>query len=81
MAVVRLGGGRVAAADEIDPTVGVELAAKIGDPVAEGDELATIHYSSADRLAAALPLLEQAWAISPESVSPPQLLLARIESA
>jgi thymidine phosphorylase len=78
MAIVRLGGGRVAATDTIDPTVGVELAAKIGDRIGEGDELATIHYSSADRLAAALPLLEQAWAISADPVSPPPLLLARI---
>jgi len=78
MAVVRLGGGRVKSNDVIDPTVGLVLTAKVGDGVDAGDELATVHYSSADRLAAALPLLEQAWAISPEPVAAPPLLLRRI---
>jgi len=78
MAVVRLGGGRVSAEDEIDPTVGVVLAAKIGDQVAEGDELATVHYSVSDQLASALPMLEQAWAITSDPVGVPPLLLNRI---
>jgi len=78
MATVRLGGGRVAADDVIDPTVGVVLAAKVGDQVKEGDELATIHYSTAEALASALPLLEQAWSISPDRVTVPPLLISRI---
>jgi pyrimidine-nucleoside phosphorylase len=78
MAVVRLGGGRVAAEDSVDPAVGLVLAAKVGDSVAEGDELATVHYSTADRLASALPLLEQAWAIAPDPVEAPPLLISRI---
>jgi pyrimidine-nucleoside phosphorylase len=78
MAVVRLGGGRVAAEDSIDPAVGLVLAAKIGDEVAEGDELATVHYSTSDQLASALPLLEQAWAIAPDPVAAPPLLISRI---
>ncbi len=78
MAVGRLGGGRVAAEDSIDPAVGLVLAAKVGDAVAEGDELATVHYSTPDRLAAALPLLEQAWAITPDPVQVPPLLIRRI---
>ncbi len=80
MAVVRLGGGRVAAEDVIDPTVGVVLAAKVGDEVAEGDELATVHYSTPDQLASALPLLEQAWATVPQKVEVPPLLISRISS-
>ncbi|NND04046.1 MAG: thymidine phosphorylase [Acidimicrobiia bacterium] len=78
MAVVRLGGGRVAADDVIDSTVGVVLAAKVGDAVSSGDELATIHYSTADALASALPVLERAWSISPEPVPVPPLLISRI---
>jgi pyrimidine-nucleoside phosphorylase len=78
MAVGRLGGGRVAAEDSIDPAVGLVLAAKVGDAVAEGDELATVHYSTPDRLATALPLLEQAWAITPDPVQVPPLLISRI---
>jgi len=80
MAVVRLGGGRAAAGDGIDPTVGLELAAKIGDTVQKGSELATVHYSTTDKLASALPLLEQAWSISPEPVPRPSLLLGRVPS-
>lgn len=78
MAVVRLGGGRAAAEDVIDPTVGVVLAAKVGDEVAEGDELATVHYSTPDQLASALPVLEQAWATVPHPVEVPPLLINRI---
>jgi pyrimidine-nucleoside phosphorylase len=78
MAVVRLGGGRVAAEDSVDPAVGMVLAAKVGDAVAEGDELATVHYSTSDQLASALPVLEQAWAITPDPVEAPPLLISRI---
>ncbi len=78
MAVVRLGGGRVKANDVIDPTVGVVLAAKVGDAVTGGDELATIHYSTAEALASALPLLERAWSISPDPIEVPPLLISRI---
>ncbi len=78
MGVVRLGGGRVAAEDSIDPAVGLVLAAKVGDAVAGGDELATVHYSTADQLASALPVLERAWTISPDPVEAPPLLIARI---
>lgn len=78
MGVVRLGGGRVAAEDSVDPAVGLVLAAKVGDAVAEGDELATVHYSTADQLASALPVLERAWAIAPDPVEAPPLLIARI---
>ena len=76
--MVRLGGGRVAAEDSVDLAVGLVLAAKVGDAVAEGDELATVHYSTADQLASALPVLERAWAIAPDPVEAPPLLIARI---
>ena len=78
MGVVRLGGGRVKTEDTIDPTVGVVLNAKIGDTVAAGSELATVHYTDSGRLAAALELLDGAWEITAEEVAPPPLLLGRI---
>ncbi len=40
-----LGAGRQAAADAIDPAVGIELRAKVGDVVAVGDVLAQIHHN------------------------------------
>jgi pyrimidine-nucleoside phosphorylase len=58
--VVRLGGGRRTKADRVDPAVGVVLERKLGDPVAAGDLLATVHAASgpaADDAASDLGLL------------------------
>jgi len=41
-----LGAGRRAAADTIDPSVGIEVRAKVGDKVSAGDVLATIHHNN-----------------------------------
>lgn len=38
-----LGAGRRRAADPIDPAVGIEVHVRIGDRLAQGDELATLH--------------------------------------
>jgi pyrimidine-nucleoside phosphorylase len=47
-AVVDLGGGRRVKEDTIDPSVGMVLAKKVGDPVRPGEPLATIHARSED---------------------------------
>ncbi len=58
-----LGAGRRAAADSIDPSVGIELRAKPGDTVQAGDVLATVHHN--DRgLDEATKLIEGAYTIS-----------------
>ena len=49
-ACVILGGGRERKEDSIDPAVGIVLHKKVGDAVAVGEPLATIHYNSAARL-------------------------------
>ena len=43
LAVVALGGGRVRAADPIDPSVGLNDLARVGDVVSKGDPLAMVH--------------------------------------
>lgn len=43
LTAVALGAGRERKGDAVDPSVGVVLAAKVGDRPAEGDVLATIH--------------------------------------
>lgn len=43
---IELGGGRTRADQEIDPAVGIEIAARPGDRVAEGDALAYLHLSA-----------------------------------
>ncbi len=43
IASLLLGGGRQTKDDELDYAVGLELHKKVGDPVAAGDSLLTIH--------------------------------------
>jgi len=45
-ACVILGGGRERKEDSVDPAVGIVLHKKVGDHVAQGEPLATIHYNS-----------------------------------
>ena len=45
-----LGAGRNTVADRIDPAVGIELGRKVGDAIAKGDLLATLHYNDQGRL-------------------------------
>ena len=46
--VVALGGGRRRMSDELDLAVGFELAVAVGDEVAVGDPLGTVHASDVD---------------------------------
>ena len=48
IAAMLLGGGRQAKTDVIDYAVGIELHKKVGDAVAEGESLLTIHSNSTD---------------------------------
>lgn len=48
IAAMLLGGGRQAKTDVIDYAVGIELHKKVGDAVAEGESLLTIHSNMAD---------------------------------
>ena len=59
-ASVVLGGGRDKVDDEIDPGVGIMLAATMGDRVRAGDEILLIQYRDESRCRAARALLTQA---------------------
>jgi pyrimidine-nucleoside phosphorylase len=61
---VILGGGRERKEDEVDPAVGIVLRKKVGDRVTAGEPLATIHYNSEARVAAAKRLLEKGFVIA-----------------
>jgi pyrimidine-nucleoside phosphorylase/thymidine phosphorylase len=63
-ACVILGGGRERKEDSVDPAVGIVLHKKVGDAVAAGEPLATIHYNAETRAARARQLLEQSYQIS-----------------
>jgi pyrimidine-nucleoside phosphorylase len=56
-ACVILGGGRERKEDSVDPAVGIVLHKKVGDPVAAGEPLATIHYNQESRAERARQLI------------------------
>jgi pyrimidine-nucleoside phosphorylase len=68
---VMLGGGRVKKGDPIDHSVGIVHHAKIGDKLAQGDPLLTIHAHSEETLSAARARLLAAIGWSDEVVTPP----------
>ncbi len=56
-ACVILGGGRERKEDAVDPSVGIILHKKVGDQVATGEPLATIHYNAEPRAQRARQLI------------------------
>jgi thymidine phosphorylase len=77
VAGVRLGAGRERKEDEVDPSVGISVLAKLGDPVEQDQPLAVVAYRDEARLEAARPLLERAWRIG-DPVDKPELVIGRI---
>jgi pyrimidine-nucleoside phosphorylase len=68
-AALRLGAGRERKEDDIDPSVGIAVEAKIGDEVAAGQALARIFWNDEGKLADALPMTEGAFEISEQQGS------------
>lgn len=77
-AAVRLGAGRQAKEDDVDPGVGITIQAKVGDEVTIGDTLATVSYNTDAQLAACLSVLETAWTVSDEPQQPRPLILGEV---
>jgi pyrimidine-nucleoside phosphorylase len=73
-ACVILGAGRCKTEDSVDHAVGVADIAKIGQKVAKGERLATIHANDEGKLKEARKLLESAFVISTEAIPPPPLI-------
>jgi pyrimidine-nucleoside phosphorylase len=63
-ACVILGGGRERKEDSVDHAVGIVIHKKVGDQIAVGEPLASLHYNSEPRAASARQLLEQSWLIT-----------------
>ncbi len=74
-AVVAMGGGRRRVDDSIDPSVGISLHVRVGDPIEQGQRILTAHYHS-DADCNYLEVLENAAEIVADSVSPRPLILA-----
>jgi pyrimidine-nucleoside phosphorylase len=76
-ACVILGGGRERKEDSVDPAVGIVLHKKVGDRVAAGESLATIHYNSQAKAARARELIEASCQIA-ETAPPKRPLIHRV---
>jgi len=77
-ASVILGGGRERKEDSVDPAVGIVLHKKVGDRVAAGEVLATIHYNSEARAARTEQLLEQSYRIADSPSAEKRQLIHRV---
>lgn len=69
-----LGAGRQKTHDAIDSSVGITDLAKIGDRVAKGDRLATVHANDNHRLHVALTYIQEAFILSEGDVSTTSLI-------
>jgi pyrimidine-nucleoside phosphorylase/thymidine phosphorylase len=78
-AAMLLGAGRETIDSRIDPAVGVVLNKKVGDPVAEGELLATVHVNARARLDEALGILREAIRVDDEAKAATPLVRAVIE--
>jgi len=77
-ACVILGGGRERKEDSVDPSVGIVLHKKVGDRVATGEPLATIHYNDEARAARAKQLIESSCEVSATGPATVRPLLHRV---
>ena len=79
VAAWRLGAGRARKEDDVSPIAGVTWHATVGDPVTEGQPLLELHLDDPAKLPEALEALEGAIEVSPDPVSPPPLILGRVD--
>jgi pyrimidine-nucleoside phosphorylase len=78
VAAVRLGAGRATKEDSIDPAVGISVEVKVGDEVAAGQLLATIHHRAGRGLDEATSLAERAFQIDEAPVTTKPLVLEEV---
>jgi pyrimidine-nucleoside phosphorylase len=77
-AAMLLGAGRETVASVIDPSVGFVLHKKVGDPVAVGEALVTVHAGPSSRRDAAIARLGEAISVLPEAPARGALILDRL---
>ena len=73
------GAGRAKKEDPVDLAAGIILNKKVGDPVSEGDLLATVYANDEDKAGAALEMLESAYGFSADPPSARPLIFEIIE--
>ena len=70
-----LGGGRETVDSTIDPAVGFVFHKKVGDPVAVGEPIVTVHLGKASRREAALALVKESIVVASEAPARGPLVL------
>jgi pyrimidine-nucleoside phosphorylase len=78
-AAMLLGAGRETVDSRIDPGVGFVLHKKVGDAVAAGDSLVSVHVNDRRRLDEALAMLRGAIRVGPEAPPPRPLVHAVLQ--
>lgn len=73
-----LGAGRARAEDDIDPAVGIEVRATVGDAVSPGDALVVLHFNDPSWLDRAADVVRRSYTIGDEAPAPVDLLLERV---
>ena len=73
-----LGAGRARVDSTIDPSVGVILHKKVGDRVAAGEPLCTVHVNSTAEYEPALQMIGAAFTIGPDRIAPEPIIHERI---
>ncbi len=77
---IELGAGRKQLGDKIDPAVGFEVFAKLGEAIKKGDVLGRVHAQSSAQAESFGPQLAHLIDIAPHAITAPPLLLERIEA-
>ena len=76
---MHLGGGRATKEDTIDLSVGVVLRKKVGDAVAPGESLGTVHAPDREKAQQAAGLLRGCFELSAEPVARPSFIKAVLD--
>jgi pyrimidine-nucleoside phosphorylase len=74
VALAMLGGGREKKEDAIDPAVGLEFHKRIGDRIASGETLVTIHYNSDAKLSEATERIQKSFVFGEHPPAPKKLV-------
>lgn len=75
-----MGAGRNTKADIIDPSVGFVLHKRIGQPVAPGEAIATVHAKDTESAQTAIEAIQRAIVIGDEAVPPCKLIHAFVDA-
>ena len=78
VAALRLGAGREKKEDRIDPGVGITVPVSMGDRIEEGRPLAILAWTEERNRDEALRLVERAFEIGDEAITPPPLIYGEV---